>query len=82
MAAPAYLTGTPELVDWASTFLLLTGYEEVRSVVAALAGDWKAAREVHLELPETGACSLAPLDPLIGEKILQKGYGAYWLQIR
>ncbi len=45
----------------APTFLLLTGYEQVRSVVAALAGDWKAAREVHLELPETGVCSLAPL---------------------
>lgn len=45
----------------APTFLLLTGYEQVRSVVAALAGDWKAAREVHLELPETGVCSIAPL---------------------
>ena len=45
----------------APTFLLLTGYEQVRSVVAALAGDWRAAREVHLELPETGVCSLAPL---------------------
>ncbi|HKI03529.1 MAG TPA: FAD-dependent oxidoreductase [Thermoanaerobaculia bacterium] len=45
----------------APTFLLLTGYEQVRSVAAALTGDWKAAREVHLELPETGVCSLAPL---------------------
>ena len=30
----------------APTFLLLTGYEQVRSVVAALAGDWQAARKV------------------------------------
>jgi thioredoxin reductase len=45
----------------APTFLLLTGYEQVRSVVCALTGDWKGAREVHLELPETGVCSLAPL---------------------
>ena len=29
----------------APTFLLRTGYEQVRSVVAALAGDWEAARQ-------------------------------------
>jgi thioredoxin reductase len=41
----------------APTFLLATGYEQARSVVAALAGDWEAARNVRLELPETGVCS-------------------------
>ncbi|MBI1259888.1 MAG: flavoprotein [Chloroflexi bacterium] len=41
----------------APTFLLATGYEQVRSVVAALAGDWDAARDVQLNLPETGVCS-------------------------
>jgi NADPH-dependent 2,4-dienoyl-CoA reductase/sulfur reductase-like enzyme len=41
----------------APTFLLATGYEQARSVVAALAGDWKAARDVQLNLPETGVCS-------------------------
>jgi hypothetical protein len=41
----------------APTFLLRTGYEQVRSVVAALAGDWQAARQVDLVLPETGVCS-------------------------
>jgi thioredoxin reductase len=41
----------------APTFLLLTGYEQVRSIVAALTGDWQAAREVRLELPQTGVCS-------------------------
>lgn len=40
----------------APTFLLLTGYEQVRSVVAALAGDWEAASRVELKLPETGVC--------------------------
>jgi thioredoxin reductase len=40
----------------APTFLLRTGYEQVRSVVAALAGDWTAARNVELVLPETGVC--------------------------
>jgi hypothetical protein len=41
----------------APTFLLLTGYEQARSVVAAIAGDWEAARRVDLVLPETGVCS-------------------------
>jgi glycine/D-amino acid oxidase-like deaminating enzyme len=41
----------------APTFLLLTGYEQVRSVAAALMGDWEAARDVQLTLPETGVCS-------------------------
>lgn len=41
----------------APTFLLLTGYEQVRSVTAALAGDWEAANQVQLVLPETGVCS-------------------------
>lgn len=41
----------------APTFLLATGYEQVRSVVAAIAGDHTAASAVHLELPATGVCS-------------------------
>ncbi|WEZ83400.1 NAD(P)-binding domain-containing protein [Rhizobium sp. 32-5/1] len=41
----------------APTFLMLTGYEQVRSVVAELAGDHQAARDVRLVLPETGVCS-------------------------
>ncbi|MCC6716303.1 MAG: NAD(P)-binding domain-containing protein [Acetobacteraceae bacterium] len=41
----------------APTFLMATGYEQVRSIAAALAGDWDAAREVRLELPETGVCA-------------------------
>ncbi len=36
---------------------MATGYEQARSVVAALAGDWAAARDVQLDLPETGVCS-------------------------
>ena len=35
-------------------FLLATGYEQVRSVVVAMVGDWQAARDVQLNLPETG----------------------------
>lgn len=41
----------------APTFLALTGYEQVRSVVAAIAGDQAAAERVELVLPETGVCS-------------------------
>ncbi|HWG98262.1 MAG TPA: flavoprotein, partial [Pilimelia sp.] len=41
----------------APTFLMATGYEQVRSIAAALAGDWTAARDVRLDLPETGVCS-------------------------
>jgi hypothetical protein len=45
----------------APTFLLATGYEQARSVVAALAGDWAAARDVRLDLPETGVCNGNPV---------------------
>lgn len=41
----------------APTFLMATGYEQVRSIVAAIDGDMEAARKVELDLPETGVCS-------------------------
>jgi hypothetical protein len=44
----------------APTFLLLTGYEQARSVVALIDGDEEAAYNVELVLPETGVCSPAP----------------------
>jgi len=46
----------------APNFLLATGYEQVRSVVAALAGDLEAANDVQLTLPETGVCSVDFVD--------------------
>jgi NADPH-dependent 2,4-dienoyl-CoA reductase/sulfur reductase-like enzyme len=47
----------------APTFLMATGYEQVRSVVAEIAGDHVAARQVQLVLPETGVCGgPAPAD--------------------
>ncbi|WP_350301555.1 FAD-dependent oxidoreductase [Peribacillus frigoritolerans] len=42
----------------APTFLLATGYEQIRSVVAYLTGDVEGAKEVRLQLPETGVCSV------------------------
>jgi thioredoxin reductase len=41
----------------APTFLLATGHEQARSVVAMLAGDVAAAERVELVLPETGVCN-------------------------
>ncbi|MDH2345861.1 NAD(P)-binding domain-containing protein [Bradyrhizobium sp. SSUT77] len=41
----------------APTFLMMTGYEQVRSIAADLAGDKEAAARVELVLPETGVCT-------------------------
>jgi thioredoxin reductase len=54
---PGYYAIGAKSYGRAPTFLLATGYEQARSVVAALAGDWEAARDVQLDLPETGVCS-------------------------
>lgn len=45
----------------APTFLAATGYEQVRSIAAALAGDREAAERVELQLAETGVCGGAGL---------------------
>jgi hypothetical protein len=36
---------------------MMTGYEQVRSIIADIAGDKEAAERVELVLPETGVCS-------------------------
>ena len=46
----------------APTFLLATGYEQARSVVAMLAGDVDAAERVELVLPETGVCNTTAVE--------------------
>lgn len=57
----------------APTFLMMTGYEQVRSIAADIAGDKEAAERVELELPETGVCtrggieSGAPADGCCGD---------------
>ena len=53
---PGFYTVGVKSYGRAPTFLLLTGYEQARSVAAAIAGDMKAADDVHLVLPETGIC--------------------------
>ncbi|MFD5786802.1 NAD(P)-binding domain-containing protein [Streptomyces sp. NPDC127037] len=56
----AYLVGMKSY-GRAPTFLAMTGYEQVRSIAAALAGDQEAAERVELTLPETGVCGGAGL---------------------
>jgi hypothetical protein len=41
----------------APTFLMITGYEQVRSIAADIAGDREAAERLELVLPETGVCN-------------------------
>jgi len=45
----------------APNFLMLTGYEQVRSIACALTGDVEGARKVELMLPATGVCTGALL---------------------
>jgi thioredoxin reductase len=59
----------------APTFLMRTGYEQVRSVVAALCGDWEAARDVRLVLPETGVCGTSLGRAGVGELVATGGCG-------
>jgi hypothetical protein len=54
---PGYYAVGAKSYGRAPNFLLATGYEQVRSVVAALAGDLAAADDVQLDLPETGVCN-------------------------
>jgi thioredoxin reductase len=54
----------------APTFLMLTGYEQVRSIAAEIAGDHEAAAQVELMLPETGVCS-GP-GPLVGQGVARE----------
>jgi lysine/ornithine N-monooxygenase len=56
----AYLVGMKSY-GRAPTFLAMTGYEQVRSVAAAIAGDLDSADRVELTLPETGICGGAGL---------------------
>jgi hypothetical protein len=50
----------------APTFLMMTGYEQVRSIAADIAGDKEAAARVELELPETGVCTRGGVESAAG----------------
>jgi hypothetical protein len=54
---PGFYTVGVKSYGRAPTFLMMTGYEQVRSVVAAIAGDAQAADDVRFVLPETGVCT-------------------------
>ena len=57
---PGFYTAGVKSYGRAPTFLMLTGYEQVRSIAAALAGDMASADDVRLVLPDTGVCSSVP----------------------
>lgn len=61
---PGFYTVGVKSYGRAPTFLMATGFEQVRSVVAAIAGDMAAADRVELELPATGVCSAPVLSAL------------------
>ena len=50
----------------APTFLMITGYEQVRSIAADIAGDQEAAERVELVLPETGVCNRSDANTCCG----------------
>lgn len=54
-----YITGVKSY-GRAPTFLMVTGYEQVRSIVAYLSGDIEEAIKVKVKLPETGVCRVNP----------------------
>lgn len=56
-AEPGFYFAGMKSYGRAPTFLMLTGYEQVRSIAAEIAGDHAAAQRVELVLPETGVCS-------------------------
>ncbi len=55
---PGFYTVGIKSYGRAPTFLLATGYEQARSVAAAVAGDFAAAEDVRLVLPDTGVCAV------------------------
>lgn len=58
---PGYYAIGAKSYGRAPNFLMATGYEQARSVAAALAGDLAAADDVQLVLPETGVCTTGGL---------------------
>ena len=64
---PGFYTVGIKSYGRAPTFLLLTGYEQVRSVAAALAGDIASADAVQLVLPETGVCTVPAASTVTGK---------------
>ena len=58
---PGFFIAGMKAYGRAPTFLAVTGYEQVRSIIADIAGDKEAAARVELVLPETGVCSRSPV---------------------
>ncbi|MDB5652700.1 MAG: FAD-dependent oxidoreductase [Tardiphaga sp.] len=65
---PGYYLAGMKSYGRAPTFLMITGYEQVRSIAADIAGDHADAARVQLTLPETGVCnrSVSPVSRYSG----------------
>lgn len=63
---PGLYLGGMKSYGRAPTFLMITGYEQVRSIAADIAGDREAAERVELELPETGVCTRGVVEGAAG----------------
>jgi len=61
-AEPGFYFAGMKSYGRAPTFLMITGYEQVRSIAADIAGDRLAAERVELVLPETGVCTRADVE--------------------
>ena len=60
---PGFYTVGMKSYGRAPTFLMKTGFEQVRSVAARLAGDEEAATTIQMELPSTGVCRTDFVEP-------------------
>ncbi|WP_437397392.1 NAD(P)-binding domain-containing protein [Flagellimonas lutimaris] len=60
----------------APTFLMATGYEQVRSIVAHINGDHESAKNVELHLPETGVCNSGLIETVNKETNCDTSCGA------
>jgi thioredoxin reductase len=76
-AEPGFFIAGMKSYGRAPTFLMATGYEQVRSIVAAIVGDAEGAARVELCLPETGVCSTTrPVTRSAGLAVPDTGCGS------
>jgi len=68
-AEPGFFIAGMKSYGRAPTFLLATGHEQVRSIVASLTGDAEGAARVELSLPESGVCSTRPAASASGGRL-------------
>jgi N-acetylglutamate synthase-like GNAT family acetyltransferase len=73
---PGFYTLGVKSYGRAPTFLMATGFEQARSVAAAIAGDLAAADLVELDLPETGVCGIGTEEVQAGVPLVAASCGS------